>query len=433
MEKRYLNNKGDAKFKLMLISLSILIILCAALFSRMDIEDFRRQHGTGSEAQTNRTGSEDVIKEPAIKADGKAVIKHIVDEHIAGHASSTRKEQVTEQKMQTQSGLFYYDRLTEEEKQIYCQVLHSIQTREDVVLSTRDTEQADKVFQLVLLDHPEIFDTNGYQIAQHLIGDKVMDLTLKPKFDCSLEQKDAYQSQIDNYVNTFLASVPMGLDQYGKVKYVYEKLISETEYDLGAPNSQNICSVFLTHRTVCAGYAKATQYLLQKLDIPSAVVQGMVGREGHAWNLVYVDGQPYYLDTTWGDASYLSQQGQMDSGQKNIVNYDYFLITQSDLEKTHTIDNPEFYPVVVATQHNYFQREGLYFYTYDKERLRQIIELAYANNKTAVSIRVADKLLLYQMEADLIDNQEIFQYLRNVKQFYYQVNEDMCTMTFWLQ
>ena len=67
-------------------------------------------------------------------------------------------------------------------------------------------------------------------------------------------------------------------------------------YDLNAENNQNIISVFLEGRTVCQGYACATKYLMDLLDIPCTIVTGTANGEPHAWNLIELDGAYYYMD-----------------------------------------------------------------------------------------------------------------------------------------
>ena len=49
--------------------------------------------------------------------------------------------------------------------------------------------------------------------------------------------------------------------------------------------------------------------------------------EGHAWNLVQLDGQWYHLDVTWNDP--LPDRG-------NEVRYGYFLVSDTHLARDHT-------------------------------------------------------------------------------------------------
>ena len=71
--------------------------------------------------------------------------------------------------------------------------------------------------------------------------------------------------EIDAAASRILSGISPDAGDYEKVKYVYDTLIRETDYELGAPDNQNIYSVFVNHVSVCQGYAKATQYLLNRL------------------------------------------------------------------------------------------------------------------------------------------------------------------------
>ena len=58
-----------------------------------------------------------------------------------------------------------------------------------------------------------------------------------------------------------------------KVRTVYAYLIDHAEY-ASSEDDQNIAGIFWKGQAVCAGYARAVQYLLEQLDIPCIYVEG---------------------------------------------------------------------------------------------------------------------------------------------------------------
>ena len=84
--------------------------------------------------------------------------------------------------------------------------------------------------------------------------------------------------------------------------------------------NQSAYSALVNGRTVCAGYARAFQYLLQQMDIPCYYCTGYAG-EAHAWNIVALDDGYYNVDVTWDDS---------DGGR-----YDYFNKTDTDYADSH--------------------------------------------------------------------------------------------------
>lgn len=347
-------------------------------------------------------------------------------------------------------------------------------------------DAVDRIFRCVLGDHPEIFYVDGYSCTKYMQGDKIVSVEFSGSYTMDKETALEYKNAIEESAEEILAGIGKDAGDYEKVKYVYETIIGSTDYDLAAPDNQNVYSVFVNHRSVCQGYAKATQYLLNKLGVESTLVLGTVDTgEGHAWNLVKVDGDYYYVDTTWGDVSYQVEDSPAESGAQAApegseedmeadgareteegdkdegadvqseadasdagdlgqeeadkspampeINYDYLNVTTEELLRTHSIGGAVPMPVCTATRANYYVVEGAYFTSYDKEQMRGLFEKAAEEGRGDVNVKCSDVECYQEIFEALIEDKDIFDYMKDREgSIAYAQNEKQLSLTFWV-
>lgn len=348
----------------------------------------------------------------------------------------TQNEESEPEAVREIAEIYYsYHNLNESEQGLYLEILDALTAMSvEKRISTLDSKQLDRIFECVLNDHPELFYVEGFKYTEHFFGDTLTGISFEGTYSMTKEEAELALVQIEQSLSECMREVPLNEDEYSTVKYLYEYLIDNTEYDKDADNNQNIRSVFLGHRSVCQGYAKAMQYMLQKVGIESFLVTGYTGAERHAWNLVRVNGKYYYLDPTWGDASYSYSGSESMENEVFLppINYDYFLVTTSEIAKTHSFEDLVMLPACDSTEDNYYVREGLYFEQYDMQQLENIFDSEAVKQEDYVTLKCADSQVFQEMLSEMIDERQIFGIIKNNEgAISYASNEELCTISFW--
>ena len=310
---------------------------------------------------------------------------------------------------------YAYGTLTQEERRIYRQIFATLRDfAEKTPMSTLDADLIDKVFACVLADNPEFFYVKGYNLIRYERGGVVEKMSVSGLYTMSKDEAIAHQEKADAYVDACLAGAPVTDDDYEKIKYLYEYIIKNTEYDLEAENGQNYLSVFENGRSVCQGYSTAMQYMMLKEGLFCTLVRGVTkSGENHAWNLVKSNGDYYYVDVTWGDMSYDVKAGDDVASLPVMpeVSYEYLCVTTDDINLTHRLDTPFFLPECTCRDDYYYVRKGNYFTEVNEDHLRAVFADAYADGEGMAVIKCSDAFVFDDMKEFLTRDGRVFDYL----------------------
>lgn len=418
-------------FSVIILALSLALQACSfSDFTNDNILNNNIQNENGGDISSQTEGSEE--SNTAGDTDTNKIESSSLRDIIM-NSGSGNEEADEDELLEVDDLCYLYRLLDDSEKRLYREIYTILaEYKKNEILSVTDKTLIDKIFNCVMNDHPELFYVSGYKYTEYLWNGKLSRIGLEGSYCIDEDEYSAVSRQIDQRVDEWLKNVPANEDEYSTVKYLYEYLIDSTEYDKNAENNQNICSVFLGGRSVCQGYAKAFQYLLNKMGIQALLVTGFTNGDRHAWNLVRVNGKYYYIDPTWGDASYMSG---VENGGVNVypsVNYDYFMVTTEEISRTHSFEILMPLEECTAKDDNYFVREGLYFDEYNPAQLAMIFDSEASRTKDYVTVKCASDSVFELMRNALIEEQGIFEYISNAAEsIAYTENRTQRTLSFW--
>ena len=214
----------------------------------------------------------------------------------------------------------YFRVLEDDEKELYKQIYANIEAVEKYfrpVVNLKKDHIGD-VVEAVFNDHPELFwvDTNfSYKYIEK--GEVVQIILNYNSTSKNIEKsKETFNQAIEKIVgdaNTY-SSI------YDKEKFVHDTLITNNKYDKNEKLNQSAYSALVKGKTVCAGYSRAFQIIMNKLGIRTYFISGDSNGD-HSWNIIELEDEYYNVDLTWDN-------------QKNIT-YRYFNVPDSVFSKTH--------------------------------------------------------------------------------------------------
>lgn len=315
---------------------------------------------------------------------------------------------------------YYFKQLTEEEQRVYRELLKGIRAREkEFYLTISDDDSIDRSYHAVLKDHPEIFWVhNREKIYKTTYSDSDY-CVFTPGYTYTDSEIDEIQTAMEQSFQEVRALIPEDAGDYEKVRIVYTYVIDHTQYQTGE-DDQSIAGVFWKKSAVCAGYAGAVQYLLERLDIPCIYVDGSTkgSTEGHAWDIVKIGQEYYYVDATNGDQpDFLNGDAAQLEEHKTII-YDYLCPFPEEYEKTYTPSEELTVPACTAKNLDFYVLNQGYFEDYSWQDIYDYCKMRLDNGAAVVRFKFGSQEAFSEACQELLDDGVV----QNVAQYYMKLH-----------
>lgn len=132
--------------------------------------------------------------------------------------------------------------------------------------------------------------------------------------------RKAFTANIRENIEAYLSVAQSADTDYAKERIIHDEMLNSLYY-VENSKDQTIASPLLKRLTVCAGYSKLFELLMNGLGVETIAVTS----EDHAWNEICLDGSWYIVDVTWDD--------NLNDGGSEDVSYTYFNISDKTLRK----------------------------------------------------------------------------------------------------
>lgn len=361
-----------------------------------------------------------LVKYNSQKDDSVDTILDTAKEFLTGEPEEVRelrRREIVQEEQGYQE--YYFKLLNDDEKRLYREILDGIRSyRNEFYLTSSDEDEINRVYRAVLKDHPEIFWVhNREQIYITTYGNSAYCL-FAPGYNCSETEITEIQASMEYAYTEVSALLPGNADSYEIVKTIYTYLIDHTVYE-EAEYDQSIAGVFWKKRAVCAGYAGAMQYLLERFGVPCIYVDGSAkdDQNGHAWNIVQIDGQYYYVDATNGDQPEFLEGDATEMAEHKTIIYDYLCPFPEEYELYYTASDEFLLPECTAHDKNFYVLNQGCFSSYDWQSFYDYCCMRLDNGAAVIRMKFSNREAFENAYQEWVEDGEIQQ----VAQYYMQL------------
>lgn len=237
-----------------------------------------------------------------------------------------------------------YNQLSSVQKAVYEKLVEAAKdhtARVDISGLKVKASDFDKVYWAFDYDNPQFLALgSGYSYYYYPSTGYMQSFTIS--YGRTQAQVGIIQKKFDATVKDVVNAAKNQLTDYGKLKYIHDWIVNNTDYSLTGPAYKSEADGAVVYgKALCEGYSKAFMYMAQELGFDCICVVGWANGTAHMWNMVNLDGMWYHVDVTFDDP--------IVSGGGNMLSHEYFLLSTYDIGKTHSIDNPINIPTAIRS------------------------------------------------------------------------------------
>lgn len=215
----------------------------------------------------------------------------------------------------------YYELLSKKEKTVYDELLDAVNDYKKTLRPSEEIspEALNDVYNALMYDHPELFWLSTDYSCMCDETNQVIKIDLE--YTNIMSKIKIARIKFDEEINKIAVEANKLKTDYEKELYVHDTLINKIKYTTDEKNDQSAYGAVVLGKSVCVGYAKAFQFIMNKLGIPTYYIVGLTN-ENHAWNLIELEDGFYNVDLT------------LDDGEDEIY-YTYFNVNDEMINKDH--------------------------------------------------------------------------------------------------
>ena len=244
---------------------------------------------------------------------------------------------------------YYYNQLSDEAQEVYNTLKEAVLECKKTVKIKCNIEQDDfeQIAELLILHDPMTFNLKDMEAKSATRTS----ITFNLKYRYSKESYEKMVASYEKAVDKILAKLDDDMSTYSKIKTIHDSIANIAVYDMDYKLSDTMYGTIVKKKGKCDGYAKTFSYICGQAGIRTVTVIGddiySTDDTLHMWNKVYYNKNWYNVDVTWDDPV-----GNM----KNNRRYDFFMVSDKTLRKTHTEDNLSFtVPAAKDSSKTYFK------------------------------------------------------------------------------
>lgn len=231
---------------------------------------------------------------------------------------------------------YFFSQLSPQNQTAYNALLDGyLHGKESIRVVVKSADELEKIHHAISYDVPEIFYIKEIKAS---VTPALGIATIHPSYRFTEQERAAIMIRMEHTVQPLLRQIKL-LSDSEKVKRIHDHLIRSVTYqDADAPYSHEAPGSIVYGIGVCEGISKAFKYIADRAGLQSLVAVGDAFESGdtfepnessgHAWNIVFIAGQPYHLDITFDQSI----------SRHDIIRYDYYLLSDAQIKVDHVFE-----------------------------------------------------------------------------------------------